>query len=100
MNLIEAIKSGRPYKRKRHEAYIKSNMEGRMYYEPDVLADDWEIEEAELKFKIGNTVFLKGEILSISKSQSNKPIYLVKLSCGSLCWFGEDLLLKKENLEI
>jgi hypothetical protein len=46
MNLIEAVKSGKPLKRKGWTGYLKSDeIATQMIYKSDILADDWEIEE-------------------------------------------------------
>ena len=50
MNLIEAMRSGKPFKRKGHTHWYLSNKPGSILYEldlryEDALADDWEIKE-------------------------------------------------------
>ncbi len=54
MNIIEAIKSGKPFKRKEWSTYYKSsgykiqsigNQTDMLVIEKDMIADDWEIQE-------------------------------------------------------
>lgn len=45
MNLIEALKAGRPIKRKEWGEYFIPSTERPVFMVQDVLAEDWEVEE-------------------------------------------------------
>ncbi len=47
MNIIDAIKSGRRFKRKSqpNQGYLYQAGAGVTFYEDDILADDWEVEQ-------------------------------------------------------
>ncbi len=44
MNIIDAVKSGRPFKRKGHAHYTHPLQDGVFVSKEDLLADDWELE--------------------------------------------------------
>lgn len=53
MNLIEAVKSGRPFKRRSYNCFIVSRTDSMGPLElsrQDILADDWEVEEEKKEF--------------------------------------------------
>ena len=87
MNIIAAIKSGRPYRRKEWmmlNASISPTCTDYMFSKQDILADDWEVEEKSVEItesrvkQIAQTVYealvsegavLPHDILSILKKE-------------------------------
>lgn len=55
MNIIEAIKSGRRFKRKCRVHWLESNDLFQSYYETDILATDWELEPDPVKIRVWKT---------------------------------------------
>lgn len=45
MTIIEALKSGKPFKRKSWDKHLPPNPEGVFWYREDLMADDWEVKE-------------------------------------------------------
>lgn len=64
MNIIEAINSGRPYKR-RHNLSWHYSSENNAHCKEDIIADDWQIQE---------------ECITISESQFNEACRKVRNS--------------------
>ncbi len=50
MNLIDAVKSGKPFRRIAWQDYwLASDSWSKSFLKQDILADDWEIQEIEVK---------------------------------------------------
>jgi len=50
MTIIEAMKSGRPFRRKGWDSWIQPSKTG-VFYSSEILADDWEIQPEVLEFE-------------------------------------------------
>jgi len=82
MDLIKAVRSGKPIKRKDAECYILiTETMGSCYYFPyqDILADDWEIQEEKIEItssQLANAYYLA----AIKSSQAGPYPFLSVLS--------------------
>ena len=96
MTLIEAVKSGKRFKRKDFELYYEPGSVCRYSYE-DIVAEDWEIEEdvvtiTKSKFYDAVAKVLKEQLLKKNVFYEFRPLDLQKFE-------GWDELLKELGLE-
>jgi hypothetical protein len=47
VNIIEAVKSGKPFKRKKWDGWVRDRYEG--FTISDVMSEDWEIQERKIE---------------------------------------------------
>jgi hypothetical protein len=75
MNLIEAIKSGRRFRRKSqpNQGYWYQKGTGATFYEDDILADDWKVEQ--LPVTITKEEFLKAWDKAVANNGGADAVY-------------------------
>ena len=78
MNIIEAVKSGKPFKRK-HETCWRYQNEANAFCNADVLCDDWEIKAN------------KAEITRLIDNCGDRCKHLSRADNGFFCYYDESI---------